>query len=101
MKTTLNESQFIDAFKRSSERKEQFSYEALKALFEHLEQLEQDTGSEIEFDMIALCCEYQEIESVEEFNNQYKSDYESIDDIRDQTTVIPFGNDGAFIFQQF
>jgi hypothetical protein len=59
MKTTLTFSGFRDAF-RAYERMDNFSYEGAKALFEYLEQYEEDTGEELELDVIALCCEYSE-----------------------------------------
>ena len=55
-------------------RESQFSYEAQKALFEYLEQYEDETGEQIELDVIALCCEYQEIEEDEEEYKQYVGD---------------------------
>ncbi len=48
-----------------------FSYEGLKALYEHLEQCEEDSGISIELDVIALCCEYREINSDEEEFKEY------------------------------
>ena len=37
-------------------RGDQFSYDGLRVLFEALEQYEDDTGSEVELDVIGLCC---------------------------------------------
>lgn len=59
MKTTLTFSGFRDTF-RAYERMDNFSYEGAKALFEYLEQYEEDTGEELELDVIALCCDYVE-----------------------------------------
>ena len=58
MKQTINESQFKDAFQAL--RPEHFSYEALSLLLEHLENYEQETGEELEFDVIAICCDFSE-----------------------------------------
>lgn len=49
----VNFCMFQDEFRRA-DRSENFSYEALRALFEYLRG--------IELDVIALCCEYQEID---------------------------------------
>ena len=73
MKQSINFHQFQDAFERMG-RGTQFSYEAQRALFDYLENLEQDLGEEIELDVIALCCEYQEIEDDEEVYKQYVGD---------------------------
>ena len=59
MKQTIGLSQFRDAFFRCN-RGEQFSYEALELIFEHLEQYENDCGVEMELDVVAICCEYEE-----------------------------------------
>ena len=50
---------FQDAFNKS-DMKDNFTYEGQKALFEYLEQIEEDTGVAIELDIIAICCEWQE-----------------------------------------
>ena len=59
MKQTVTKTMFIDAFVRCG-RKDQFSYDALCALFDYYEDLEEDTGEEIELDPIAICCEWSE-----------------------------------------
>ena len=59
MKQTVNLHDFRDAFYRMG-RKDQFSYEGLEILFNYIEEMEQDTGEEIELDVIALCCDYAE-----------------------------------------
>lgn len=99
MKQTINESQFHDAFIRMN-RKENFSYDGRKALFEYLEQYEQDCGEEVELDVIALCCEYTEYEDLKAFQADYGEEYESIEDIEDKTTVIRI-DDESFLIQQF
>lgn len=59
MKTTVNYYDFIRAFDLA-DRKDQFSCEALGLLFEYFEQYEEDTGTEVELDVIAICCEFYE-----------------------------------------
>ena len=44
-------------------RKDQFSYDALEAIFDYIEEYEESTGEETEFDPIAICCEWAEYES--------------------------------------
>ena len=56
---TLSKSSFIDAFTHSS-RKEQFSYDALEAIFEYMEDYSNDTGENVEFDIVGICCEWAE-----------------------------------------
>lgn len=69
MKITLNFYQFMENWPES--RKEQFSYEALKAIFEEIERVEEDTAIETEFDPIAICCEWSEYESALDAANDY------------------------------
>ena len=71
---------FQDAFIHMG-RGANFSYEGLRALFEHLEQLEADMGEEIELDVIALCCEYSEIKEDEEAYKEYVGDDAERDDL--------------------
>ena len=83
--------------------KDNFSYEARKALFDYLEDLEDDTGDKIEFDPIALCCEYSEYESIEKLNEEYSflncpCDLEAL---RDHTTVIEIPDCKRIIIQDF
>jgi hypothetical protein len=99
MKQSINESEFRTAFHRMG-RGEQFSYDGLTALYDYLEQYEDDTGEEIELDVIALCCEYAEYDNLEEFQADYSEDYQTIGDIESDTTVIMIDDD-SFIIQQF
>ena len=96
MKTTVNLYDFEQAFK--SIRPDNFSYDGLKALFEYMEELEEETGHpEIELDVIAFCVDFSEYESIEEFQDDYGTDgFNDWDDVADHTTVIPVG-DGAIV----
>ena len=69
MKTHVTLYDFEQAFKNMN-RLENFSYPALRVLFEYFEQLEEDLGEEIELDVIAICCDYNEL-TFEEFVSQY------------------------------
>ena len=101
MKQTIDVYGFRRAFERT-DRKDQFSYEGLEALFEYLEEYEEGTGEEVELDVIGLCCDYCEYESLEEFHGEYDADkYPDLDKLIEYTSVIPVGCDGGFIIQQF
>jgi hypothetical protein len=75
--TIQNASQFRDEFHRCG-RGSQFTYDALEILFEHLEQLSEDTGQNIEMDVIAICCDYAE-DSPDEIAKNYNVDVEGLD----------------------
>ena len=107
MYQTISRSQFHNAFK-SMERDNQFSFEGLNALYDYLEQYEDDTGEKVELDVIALCCEYTEYENLAAFKKDYdRKDedgqyrYTFIDDIMNDTTVIEIPESNRFIVQQF
>ena len=69
---TLTKSQFSDAFYKSG-RGEQFSYEARNLIYDYLDELEN-----YELDVIGICCEFAEYENLEEFQNDYGEEYNSI-----------------------
>lgn len=82
------------------DRADQFSYEGLEALFDWLEELSVETGEPYELDVIALCCEFTEYSDLSEIQANYSStDIDSIEDLRDHTSVIEF--DGGIIIQDF
>lgn len=60
---TITQNAFIDAFKRSDERRDTFSYNALVALFSYIEEIEDSMGEQIELDVVAICCEWSEHKS--------------------------------------
>ncbi len=87
MKQTVSEYDFTEAFRTC--RPDNFSYAGLKALFEHFEQYEDDCQTEIELDVIAICCEFTEYKNLAEFQDNYgKEDYPDIESVQDYTTVI-------------
>ena len=70
----VTESMFHDAFVRMG-RKDQFSYEGRAALYGYLVDLADDTGEPFELDVIGLCCDFTEYESIEEYNAKYETDF--------------------------
>ena len=68
MKTTVYESDFIDAFKAL--RPDNFSYQGLRVLFEMLTEYEEASDQELELDVIAICCDYNEL-SIDDFFDAY------------------------------
>jgi hypothetical protein len=95
MKTTVNQSAFIDAF-RTHDRYEQFGYAALSSLFDYLEQLEDDSGEEIELDVIALCCDYS-VDTVEDIASNYSIDIEGMDEDESRDAVVEYLNDNTSV----
>lgn len=81
---------FSDRFTQSDTYKNNFSYDALKALFEYFENYEEDIGEQIEFDMIAICCDWTEYDNLKEVKNNYN--ISSFKELENNTTVIKLDN---------
>ena len=97
---TITKSSFQDAFHKMG-RGEQFSYEGLLALFDWFEEYEDSAGSQIELDVIAICCEYAEYENLKDFQENYGDGFESLEDIERNTILIKIEDTEGFIVQQF
>ena len=95
MKDTVTEYTFTDEMIKHG-----FSYEGTKALFEHLEQYEQDCDHELEFDPIAFRCEYDEYKNLEEVKENYQ-DIETLEDLQNNTSVIEIPNTDRLIIQAY
>ena len=91
MITTIDFSDFQACF--NAIRPDNFSYAGLKALFDYLEEYEQGMGEKIGLDVIALCCDFCELSHSE---TEAKYDM-SIEEIRDNTTVIDVDEDTVVI----
>tara|TARA_R110001632_G_scaffold1886_3_gene8561 strand:+ start:50 stop:349 length:300 start_codon:yes stop_codon:yes gene_type:complete len=99
MKKTINFYDFERAFNTDTYQ-DHFSYEGKKALFEYLEEYEDSTGDQIELDVVALCGDFDEYESLEHFQSDYNDEYTDMETIQDCTSVIMVSEKG-FIVQQF
>jgi len=110
MKQTVNFYAFRDAF--NSCRPDNFTYEGLSVLFDYLTAYEDDTGEELELDVIALCCDYAE-STYQEIAKDYDIDFSDceteedrrqavIDYLNDSTTICGELDDKqTIIYQQF
>ena len=74
MKKTISLYDFRDAFKSSSTYKDNFTYDWLDALFDYLDQYESETETELDFDIVSICCDYSEYESAIDAVNDYTGD---------------------------
>lgn len=87
-----------------------WSYAGARALAEYLEQYEEETGEEMEFDRVAIRCDFSEYETAlaaaseydfEPDEEQGEEEWEAaaLEWLRDRTQVIEF--DGGIIIQRF
>jgi hypothetical protein len=92
-------------------RPDNFSYEGQAVLFEALEQLGEDTGHEVELDVVALCCEFSEAtryEIIENFSiNTNDADNEEdetelvMNYLQENTFVCGTTSNGSIVYQDF
>ena len=94
---TITQDTFTDAM---TQKGFGFSYECAKALFNYLEDLENDTDTKIEFDPIAFRCDFTEYENLKEIQDNYQ-DIKNIDDLENNTTVIQVPNTKKIIIQNY
>jgi hypothetical protein len=98
---------FIDAFRRTG-RGSQFSDGALRALFEVLEDLEDDTGEPVELSVAGLCCDFQE-SSIDDIIKDYGLDASGdeddrralVEDFLNEHTTVVWSDGDTFLFQLF
>jgi hypothetical protein len=103
MYQSINFSSFCDAF-RSLDRNEQFTYNAKRALFDYLEDMESQTGQPVELDVVAICCEYSE-STFDEIRRDYmlgdRSDEDVAEWINEHSPAYVGLVDGSLVFAQF
>jgi len=97
MKDTITQYTFTDAMTKKGFG---FSYEGANALFEYLEQYEQDLDTELDFDPIAFRCEYVEYDNFTDIKKEY-NDIRNMKDLERNTTVIQVPNSKKLIIQAY
>jgi len=93
MITTITRHSFIDKF--NAIRPANFNYAGLNALYDWFESYEEDTGEQIELDVIAICCDYCQYDSIEEACKAY--DLADREALEYETTVIDCDDDSVII----
>jgi hypothetical protein len=93
MKQSVNFSDFVDAF-HAYKRYDQFGYDALKVIFDYLEEYEESCGTEIELDVIAICCDYS-VEHYTDIAKNYSIDLYGLDDDEAKSAVIEYIQDNS------
>lgn len=114
MMKEINEHEFIEEFNRFN-RSENFTVAGRRALFNYFDEIEG-----FELDVIAICCEYEEYESVKDYLKAHstdidKEDFEFYDDVKDreeeylkavleeiqEKTMVIMVDDESFIIQSY
>jgi hypothetical protein len=113
MKLTLTTSAAVELLK--VDQYARWSRSGALALVEHLEQLEEDCGTEIEFDAVSIRCDYSEYDSAlqaalnqgfepnpnlgEEAQSEEDKEADALAWLHDETEVIEF--EGGIIIRNF
>ncbi len=100
MKKTVSEISFIEEFKLCG-REEQFTRSGLSCLYEYLNSFEEDTGEEIEFDVVAICCDFCEYGSEQELLESFSGDYSSIEEYEQDGNLVIRVPGGGFIISNY
>jgi len=98
MKQSITEGYFIDQI--VGDECNTMSIVGAKALLEHLEQYEDEWGIEIEFDRVAIRCEWTEYTNIEEVLKEYDS-INTFEELAEHTIVIEVPNTDILIIQEF
>jgi len=85
MKKTIDSQDFIQAF-RDYNRQDNFSIDGLKALFEMFEEIDSD----MELDVIAICCDYSESDAQDIADNHGIDLSDCADDEERFNTVVEY-----------
>jgi hypothetical protein len=109
MKQTLNRYQFEQAFQTMG-RYDNFGYQGLSVLFDYLSDYEEQTGEELELDVIALCCDYSH-DTWKEIAENYSIDItdcededsarELVEEFLQENTTLCGVTDIGFVYQNF
>jgi hypothetical protein len=96
IKDTLDEYSFVSRF---LERRDNFSPNALQTLYHYFDDLSEGIGEDIEFDPIAICCDWTEYENEKECLEDYDF-VEDMEEIRTSTVVLPV-HGGSILVQNY
>ena len=96
MKTTVYFSEFCDYFRNI--RPDNFSYEGLRVLFDHLEEIDNSCGEESELDVIGLCCDFAESDyQTIAADYSIELDPEMDEDYQKQQVIEHLEGEGAYV----
>jgi len=97
---TINDSLFVKSFWDCG-RGEQFSYEGLCTLFEYLEEMFPGDDNLYELDVIALCCEFSEFNSLKSLEQYFDMSLEAVQDNTVVLEVCHTGKEPSYIVGEF
>lgn len=112
MKITLTTSQVAHHLLRDEYAR--WSYEGAYALARHYEEREEDSGEEMELDVVAIRCEWSEFKTLDEIYESYRSSIGDLSGLNEEerhdmieayltnrTTLLTISNGKGYLLQQF
>jgi len=97
IKTELTQWEFTSEFMKV--RPDNFSLRGLEALYQYFYEVSEEMGEDIEFDPIAICCEFTEYDNFKQVLEDYNVD--DIEELKEHTTVIEVHDSEILILQQY
>ena len=102
MYTRVTKANFRNTFLASANYSDNFSYNGLTALYDYFEELEAGIDQTIEFDLIAIACEYSEL-TIDELRDNYSidKDIDVIEYLQENTIVIEIEDSDRVIIEDY
>ena len=94
----LNELEFINLFKESS-RKDHYSEENLKVIYDNLWNFSDDTGETVLFDIPAICEDYTEL-PLNKFLEYYNLENMSVDEIKELEGILNIDSNNNVLIEE-
>jgi hypothetical protein len=103
MKITLSTNYAVNLL--LSDKSASWSHEGAEIVVQHLEEIEQDCGEEIDFDAVAIRCDFHEYSTLEEIVDDYpdlegKEEEEIIEWLQDEGVLIGQTSEGVVVRNQ-
>lgn len=110
MKQSINFFSFREAF-RQYDRLGHFPDNGLSLLFDYLEEIEQDTGEEMELDVVGLCCDFCQSDpdtiaqdyciEIDQDSDDEEKEQQVMQYLEDNTIVVGKTNKGEILYVVF
>lgn len=104
MKRTLTTSEIVDLL--LSDENANWTLDGARTLAEWYEELECDSDEEMEFDRVAIRCQWNEFDSFAEIREHYKkssnekyTDEEFLEWLEDESTILKLENNRYLVYQ--
>jgi hypothetical protein len=102
---TLNKHQFIDSFKSWETYANHFSYEGLELLYDWLEMQKAQSDEDIELDVVALCCDFNESDVatiIQDYDLPKNLDFDDIIEyLQENTSIVGITEQKTIVYYTF